>query len=242
MYHRTRWTPEKIKQRLELIAPLVYRKQKALPSFRYHELNGPLLLSPVGANVDDSNWQEINAHEYWGSWMQDFVLRTTFTIPEDWDTSQPIALYLPLGEAGDFSHGEHQFKYSLYPHAGSWNEDTQKEAYLLNDPIVVHKPNIEGQRSEKQISNLQSLVSVSKPNVIIETIKRAEDGDGIIIRLYESQRKRGQVQVRMGFAVASAWETNLLEENESELSVENDSIHLNLRPYQIMTIRLRERA
>jgi alpha-mannosidase len=58
--------------------------------------------------------------------------------------------------------------------------------------------------------------------------------------LYESQRKRGQVQVRMGCAVESAWETNLLEENESELSVENDSIRLNLKPYQIMTIRLKE--
>ena len=31
MHHRTRWTPEKIKQQLELIAPLVYIKRKLLP-------------------------------------------------------------------------------------------------------------------------------------------------------------------------------------------------------------------
>jgi len=139
-------------------------------------------------------------------------------------------------------YGEHQFRYSLYPHTGSWNEETQREAYLLNDPIIVHKSNVERQRSEKPITGLDSLISVSRPNIIIETIKRAEDGNGIVLRLYESQRKRGQVQVRMGFSVESAWETNLLEENESELSVENDSIHLNLKPYQIMTIRLREKA
>jgi alpha-mannosidase len=150
-------------------------------------------------------------------------------------------------------YGEHQFKYSLYPHTGSWNEETQREAYLLNDPIIIFKSNVEssvltgkavskGQKSEKLVSSLQSLISVSAPNVIIETVKRAEDGNGIILRLYESQRKRGQVQVRLGFAVASAWETNLLEENESELSVENDSISLNLKPYQIMTVRLREKA
>jgi alpha-mannosidase len=77
--------------------------------------------------------------------------------------------------------------------------------------------------------------------VIIETIKRAEDGDGIILRLYESQRKRGPVQVKLGFAVESAWETNLLEENEAELEVDGDSVQLNLKPYQIMTIRLREK-
>jgi hypothetical protein len=55
MYHRTRWTPEKIKQRLELIAPLVYQQQKALPSFRYIELNGPRAIPPVHTDVDDSD-------------------------------------------------------------------------------------------------------------------------------------------------------------------------------------------
>jgi alpha-mannosidase len=138
-------------------------------------------------------------------------------------------------------HGEHQFKYSLYPHAGPLNEETQREAYLLNDPIIVYRSNVESHRSKRKISNLNSLVSISRSNVIIETIKRAEDGDGIILRLYESQRKRGPVQVKLGFAVESAWETNLLEENEAELEVDGDSVQLNLKPYQIMTIRLREK-
>ncbi|HLO34097.1 MAG TPA: alpha-mannosidase [Anaerolineales bacterium] len=137
--------------------------------------------------------------------------------------------------------GEHQFKYSLYPHMGSWNEATQKEAYLLNDPILVYRSNIEHKTSE-HFTNLGSLISVSSPNVIIETVKRAEDGDGIIVRLYESQRKRGPVQLQVGFTIEAAWETNLLEENETVLSVENNSIQLNIRPYQIMTIRLKEEA
>jgi alpha-mannosidase len=138
--------------------------------------------------------------------------------------------------------GQHRFKYSFYPHAGSWNEATQREAYLLNDPILVYRSKFERQSSGKPIASLDSLISVSEPNVVIETVKRAEDGNGIILRLYESQRKRGQVQVRFGFAVESAWETNLLEENESKLSIENDSIQLTLRPYQIMTLRLKEKA
>jgi len=133
--------------------------------------------------------------------------------------------------------GEHEFKYSLYPHAGSWNEETQREAYLLNDPIMVYQRKDE--RGKNLISNLQSLVSCSSPNVIIETVKQAENGDGLIVRLYESQRKRGQVQVKMGSVVDSAWVTNLLEENESALGVENDSIILNLKPYQIVTLRVK---
>jgi len=134
--------------------------------------------------------------------------------------------------------GEHQFKYSLYPHAGPWNEETQREAYLLNDPIIVYQPTLDN-RPSTMVNHPLSMVSVSAPNVIIETIKQAEDGDGIIVRLYESQRKRGQVQVRFGCAVESAWMTNLLEENESVLSVEQDSIPLSLKPYQIVTLRVK---
>jgi alpha-mannosidase len=74
--------------------------------------------------------------------------------------------------------------------------------------------------------------------VIIETVKRAEDGNGIIVRLYESQRKRRPVRILAGFGLQTAWATNLLEENESELSIENDTIQLHLKPYQIVTLRL----
>jgi alpha-mannosidase len=136
--------------------------------------------------------------------------------------------------------GEHRFKYSLYPHQGSWNEETQREAYLLNDPLIVHRSKLESRKSGQPLStqSVQSLISTFSPNVIIETVKRAEDGNGIIVRLYESQRKRGPVQLRPGFAVEAAWETNLLEENESALLVEDDTIQLNLKPYQIVTLRL----
>jgi alpha-mannosidase len=133
--------------------------------------------------------------------------------------------------------GEHHFTYSLLPHIGTWNEETQREAYLLNDPIIVYRSKVTDQRS--QVTRLPSLVTCHSANVIIETVKRAEDGDGVIVRLYESQRKRGQVKVQFGRAVEAAWVTNLLEENESALSVDGVSIPLDLKPYQIVTMRVR---
>ncbi len=135
--------------------------------------------------------------------------------------------------------GEHHFTYSLLPHVGAWSVETQREAYLLNDPILVYKSKVKGHRSEKPLTTLHSLVSCHSPNVIIETVKRAEDGDGVIVRLYESQRKRGQVTVQFGREVEAAWVTNLLEENESALGVGGDSIPLNLKPYQIVTMRVK---
>ena len=133
--------------------------------------------------------------------------------------------------------GEHQFKYSLYPHVGNWNEETQREAYLLNDPIICYQSSVNSKQSS--VTRLSSLVTCDAPNVIIETIKQAEDGNGVIVRLYESQRKRGRVKVKVGTEIESAWETNLLEENQSQLQIESNQVILNLRPYQIMTLRLK---
>ncbi len=106
MLHKIRWTPQKIAQRIRLIEPWVYKRQQPLPPFRYRALADPLENPPVGVDVDDSNWEVINPNSYWGTWMTDFILRARFQVPADWGTAGPVALYLPLGEAGDFSHPE----------------------------------------------------------------------------------------------------------------------------------------
>src|SRR5262249_48597284 len=64
----------------------------------------PLEAPPVGADVDDSNWDLIKPKTYWGTWMTDFIMRTTFQVPPE--MKGDIALYLPLGDSGDFSHPE----------------------------------------------------------------------------------------------------------------------------------------
>ncbi|MCX7681902.1 MAG: alpha-mannosidase, partial [Anaerolineae bacterium] len=106
MMHRIRWTAEKIASRLALIEPLVYRQRQPIPPFRYTMLANPLASPPVGPEVEDRDWPVITPNTYWGEWMTDFVLRTSFQVPADWDPDLPVALYLPLGEAGDFSHPE----------------------------------------------------------------------------------------------------------------------------------------
>ena len=82
------------------------------------------------------------------------------------------------------------------------------------------------------------MVSTNEANAIIETVKRAEDGNGIIVRLYEAQRRRGEVTLTTSFPIQSAWVTNLLEEDQTELKPEGQKIKIYLKPYQIMTLRL----
>ncbi len=106
MIHKTRWTAQKIGRRLSLIEPLVYRKKHPIPPFQYTVLASPETEPPVGADVDDQDWETIAPDSYWGGWLTNFVMRTTFTIPDDWTATAPTALFLPIVEARNFSQPE----------------------------------------------------------------------------------------------------------------------------------------
>jgi alpha-mannosidase len=137
--------------------------------------------------------------------------------------------------AADF--GEHHFTYSLFMHTGGWSEETQAAAYALNDPpigwMVRGKP-VQAESNPAQ----SSFVSGLPPNVIIETVKQAEDGQGLIFRLYESQRKHSRVKLRFPLSVKGAWLTDLMEEKRDPVEYQDRVISLELKPYQIATLRV----
>lgn len=130
--------------------------------------------------------------------------------------------------------GEHTFTYSLLPHAGAWDEATVAAAYALNDPMLVT-----GNAAQNSGARDLTLCRVDAPNVAIETVKQAEDGDGIIVRLYEFRRWRNPVTLTTAFPLASAARVNLLEEEQEPLSVDGASVAFPIKPYEIVTLRLR---
>ena len=66
---------------------------------------------------------------------------------------------------------------------------------MLNDPLIVFEPEKHQTQKTTGSSLAASLISSNSPNIVIETIKQAEDGQGLIVRFYESQRQRGEVMV-----------------------------------------------
>ena len=129
----------------------------------------------------------------------------------------------------------HSFTYSMYPHAGSFVEsDTIKQAYLLNTPFSAAPvtPN------KGKLSDNYSFVSVSDDDVIIETVKKAENSDDVVVRMYESKDKKVKTKVRFGFAVEKAYITDMLENIISELCVEDNTVEAELSNYEILTIKV----
>jgi alpha-mannosidase len=140
--------------------------------------------------------------------------------------------------------GDHHFVYSLLPHSGGPTETTIASAYALNDPSVLWFMEAGlSQAGDRQSGSIPApasapLIACAEANIVIETVKQAEDGQGIIVRFYESQRRRGMVNLKAGFEIESAWRTNLLEENQAALAPNGHDLTLSVRPFEIVTLRL----
>ncbi len=128
--------------------------------------------------------------------------------------------------------GEHYFTYSLLPHPADWRLMTAPEAYALNDLLIAAPGSTAPGRA------VESLVMPEANNIIIETVKQAEDGDGLIVRLYEYQQRRGMAALKTGFNLQAAYITDLLERNQEALAVGQNRVLFSIRPYQIVTLRL----
>ena len=134
--------------------------------------------------------------------------------------------------------GEHRFTYSLYPHAGDWRCGTIPEAYCLNQPAHALRGG--------QAGNCFSLADTADQNVMLETIKRAEDGDGWIARIYETDNARTKSALYWNRPVADLEECNGLEEKQADvpfnvLESGGAEIPFVIKPYQIKSFRIREK-
>ncbi|HEY3416504.1 MAG TPA: glycoside hydrolase family 38 C-terminal domain-containing protein, partial [Armatimonadota bacterium] len=131
--------------------------------------------------------------------------------------------------------GEHQFTYSLLPHAGNWVEaNTVQRAWELNTPLVGHVG-----AWPPAFPAARSFINLAGTAAVIEALKPAEDGDGLILRLYEPHGARGEVRVALDFPVTQVLSCNLVEENDQEIPLQERGFRFDIRPFQILTFRLR---
>ncbi len=74
--------------------------------------------------------------------------------------------------------------------------------------------------------------------MIVETIKPAEDGRGLIIRLYETHNQRGRGSLSFATTINAAEECNLLEKALGPVSFLENSLEFQVRPFEIKTFRV----
>lgn len=148
-------------------------------------------------------------------------------------------LSLTLIKAGTYPNehadiGTHDFTYSIYPHAGRWQDaETIEMAYNLNvPPVVVLQDKNAGEEIAKEF------VACDAENCFIEVIKEAEDKNGTIVRMYENKNRHTKTRMILPDFVTQMYECNLLEKNEREMEVNAHAAEVILKPYEIKTYRI----
>jgi len=121
--------------------------------------------------------------------------------------------------------GRHELTYALLPHPGSWLAGgVLTEAEDLNRPLLRLACRASGPARRRALR-------VEGPPLALAALKPAEDGDGLVLRLYEPQGGRGRARLTLPAGWRASEELNLLEDRVGEPDFE-------FRPFQVRTHRL----
>jgi alpha-mannosidase len=130
----------------------------------------------------------------------------------------------PTDPDPDADRGRHEIAYAVMPHTQSWQGDgVVAEARTFAEPVLPAR-------------GTGSLASAD--GLVLDTIKRAEDSDALILRLYEPHGARGTARVSLGVPFTEAWRCDLLEARGDRLSVGDGVVEVGYRPFQVITIAL----
>jgi alpha-mannosidase len=134
--------------------------------------------------------------------------------------------------------GQQHFVYEIYPHAGSWQKaQTVQRGYELNTPLT----------SDQTFSHTGSLpathsfVSIAEPNVILSAVKKAEDTNALIFRVYEATGQGTDVHLHVPAGATGAKEVNLMEApiaNAAAVQISGDTVTLPIKPWEIRTLEV----
>jgi len=131
--------------------------------------------------------------------------------------------------------GRHLFTYSVYPHAGNWKQGrTVLRGYELNHPLLAHIEPIHA----GSLPSVFSFLRVEPDTVVVTAVKKAEDGEALILRFYEYAGVKTDVTVTLPAEVAAAEEVNLMEKSLGPVRVSGRTITVTTGPFEIKTVKI----
>jgi alpha-mannosidase len=112
---------------------------------------------------------------------------------------------------------------------------TERKGYELNYPLQASV--VEAHMGSLAASH--SFVSVEDDNVILTAIKKSEDANALILRVYDWSGKSSSARFMLPPGATSATEVNLMEQPIGDvISVTNNTAVLPVGPYEIRTLRV----
>ncbi|GEM_PF-3916006 len=143
--------------------------------------------------------------------------------------------------------GVQEFSFGYFPHRGLRDIDhILQQAHEMNAPVLVGRSSRAAGTPATQLEPFAAgngtgsgcWFSVDGDRVKLELVKNAEDGEGVIVRLYEFAGSTSRVRVYVPGNLASASETDRLENNLNQIKLSDGVLDPVFKLYEIRTFRL----
>ncbi|MBE6703419.1 MAG: alpha-mannosidase [Ruminococcaceae bacterium] len=126
--------------------------------------------------------------------------------------------------------------YALLPHQGTLAEtDVPMQAYYLNQSMTA----VAAAGEADTLPTAYCPMSLDKDNVICETVKQAEDGEGTVLRLYECRNRRTKATLSLGLPAKQVFVCDMMEREQAELPLVNGRVALTLGGFEILTLKVK---
>jgi alpha-mannosidase len=131
--------------------------------------------------------------------------------------------------------GKHSIEYSLYPHKGTWKEaNTEDRGYNFNNPLIV----LTATAHKGKLSESNSFVKLEPSNLVLTTIKKAEESDAWIIQWYDSRGEETEATLTLPLPPKSVVTSNFLEEDGKQVVFEKNIVKVTTKKNGIVTVKV----
>jgi alpha-mannosidase len=143
--------------------------------------------------------------------------------------------------------GRHHIRWAILPHQGDLGSTTVRTAFNFNNPLKL----VQAPKTLDASAFSTPIKLTGNPSLVIDTVKRGEDdedvsrgellkrkGKSVILRIYDSLGGTSKGTIETTLDVKKAWKTNILEDDEEEMEVEQGKVDITLRPFEVATFRL----
>lgn len=171
----------------------------------------------------------IPATEIRGSKVYLTLLRSVSILSADGDAGPLI----PTPDALELR--DYTFEYALQHYDGDWR---QSEAYK-NSQEFHYLPLTVQANSKGDLPQEFSFLELKPNNLILSALKKAEDSDEVILRFFETTGEETTAEIKLFRKIKKAAVADLLEREEYELKTDGNRLKMEVKPFEIVTLKLK---
>ena len=188
------------------------------------------------------NWISVSDNDV-GVTMSSSVAVWDYRDPTDQPISSPMLQPVLLASRRSchglgpwyLQEGDHSYRFSLTSHRPGWRNG-RHFGVAANNPLgVVFNPIA---AARPALPEERGFFSIGAENAVLSTMKKCEDDDAVIVRLYEDSGKNGVIRARFTTPLSRAQSTNIIEEEGTPATFKLDEITFPLMHWSIQTFKL----